>query len=104
MKEQILKQNNWIDGDDFQITNTYFTEPINERKFATIIVRTSLEAHVNMLKKGFIIYGLKKSVINEHVHCTVVAMRSLLEIRAYEPQLSSKRTHMQEVYTEPRNK
>lgn len=67
IREQILKQNDWINHEDFEITNTYFTEPQNERKFATIIVQSSLKTHVDLLTKGYIIYGLKKSVINEHI-------------------------------------
>lgn len=62
IKNQLIKQNDWIRADDFEVVDKYFTQLPNERKFATIIVET----HVELLKRGFIIYGLKKSSVNEH--------------------------------------
>lgn len=67
IKAQLIKQNSWLNPLDFVIKEQWFTELPGQKKFATIIVETSIDMHTIMLKKGFIIYGLKKSSVNEHV-------------------------------------
>lgn len=65
-QDQIINQNKWIDVPEFNIVECYLTK-VDTQEFMTVIVECSFELHAILLKRTFIILGVKKSMVHEHV-------------------------------------
>lgn len=66
IKDQIVNQNKWIDVPNFNIVECYLTK-VETQEFMTVIVECSSQLHAILLKRGFIIFGIKKSMVHEHI-------------------------------------
>lgn len=66
LKDQLVNQNEWIDPSDFDIVEMY-QSGTGDSKFTTIIAECGLVTHALLLKRKFVILGLNKSLIHEHV-------------------------------------
>lgn len=66
IKDQICNQNTWIDIAEFNIVDCYLTK-LQDQEFMTVIGECSYNMHAKFMKRQFIIFGLKKSLVHEHI-------------------------------------
>lgn len=66
LKDQIINQNKWIDIPSFNIVESYLTK-VETQEFMTVIAECTFDLHAKLLKRGFIIFGIKKSMVHEYV-------------------------------------